>query len=142
MACTEAVSVVLSWLRAAFGGRNQCTLATSQRTQLTSATQRPGPIVATEVPEYTSPPTMEVPDKEYDREKTSVMQELEINDSHQEDPSGDGQARPSTASSVIDLNGLPDERPWQPRDSFQNWVASTVNIAHPTYREKSQQANH
>jgi hypothetical protein len=63
MACTEAVSVVLSWLRAAFGGRNQGTLATSQRAQLTSATQRPGQIVATEVLEYTSPPTLEVPDK-------------------------------------------------------------------------------
>jgi hypothetical protein len=63
MACTEAVSVVLSWLRAAFRGRDQGTLATSQRVQLTSATQRPRPIVATEVPEYTSPPTMEVPHK-------------------------------------------------------------------------------
>jgi hypothetical protein len=63
MACSEGVSVVLSWLRAAFGGRNKGTLATSQRAQLTSATQRPGPIVATEVLEYTSPPTMEVPDK-------------------------------------------------------------------------------
>jgi hypothetical protein len=78
---------------------------------------------------------------EYDREQTSVMHELEIDDSRQEGPSGDGEARPSTASSVIDLNGLADERPWQPRDSFQNWVASTVNIAHPTYGEKSQQAN-
>jgi hypothetical protein len=78
---------------------------------------------------------------EYDCEKTSVMHELEINDLPQEDTSGDGEARPSTASSVIDLNGLPDERPWRPRDSFQDWVASTVNISHTTYREKSQQAN-
>jgi hypothetical protein len=79
---------------------------------------------------------------EYDCEKTSVMHELEINDLPQEDPRGDGEARPSTASSVIDLDGLPDERPWRHRESFQDWVASTVNIVHTTYREKSQQANH
>jgi hypothetical protein len=60
MACTEAVSVLLSWLRAAIGARNQGTLATSQRAQPTSVTQCPSPIVATQVPEYTSPPTMEV----------------------------------------------------------------------------------
>jgi hypothetical protein len=68
--------------------------------------------------------------------------QLEINDSRQENLSGDAEARPSTASSVIDLNGLSDERPWQPRDSFQKWVASTVNIARPTHGEKSQPANH
>jgi hypothetical protein len=79
---------------------------------------------------------------EYDREQTSVMNELEINNSRQEDPSGDAEARPSSASSVIDLNGLLGERSWQTRDPFQNWVASTVNIAHPTCGEKSQQVNH
>lgn len=77
---------------------------------------------------------------EYDCEKTSVIYELEINDLPQEDPSGDGEARLSTTSSVIDLNGLPDERPRRPRDSFQDWVASTVNIAHTTCKEKSQQS--
>jgi hypothetical protein len=92
---------------------------------------------------YFAAATMEHPGTrlaEYDCEKTSVMHEFEINDLPQEDPSGYGEARPSTASSVIDLNGLPDERPW--RDSFQHWVERTVNIAHTTYREKSQQANH
>jgi hypothetical protein len=73
---------------------------------------------------------------EYDREQTSVMHELEINNPRQEDLSGDSEARPSTASSVIDLNGLPDVRPWQPRDSFQTWIASTVNIAHPHIRRE------
>jgi hypothetical protein len=66
---------------------------------------------------YFAAVTMEHPGTllaEYDCEKTSVMHKLEINDLPQEDPSGDGEARPSTASSVIDLNGLPDERPWTP----------------------------
>jgi hypothetical protein len=57
---------------------------------------------------------------EYDCEKTSVMHELEINDLPQEDPSGDSEARPLTASSVIDLNRLPNECLWRPRDSFQD----------------------
>jgi hypothetical protein len=63
MACTEAISVLLYWLRDAIGRQIQDTPDTSQRTQPAFATQCSRPIAATQAPEYTSPPAMEVPVK-------------------------------------------------------------------------------
>jgi hypothetical protein len=63
MAYTKSISVLLSWLQAAIRGQNQGNLATSQRAHLTCVSQCPGPIMATQVPKYTSLPTMEVLDK-------------------------------------------------------------------------------
>jgi hypothetical protein len=65
------------------------------------------------------------------------MQELDINNSCQEDLGGDTEARLLTALLIIDLNRPPNECLWQPRESFQNWIMSTINIVHPPYGEKS-----
>lgn len=63
MACTEAISVLLYWLRDVVGRQFQDTPDTSQRAQPAFATQCSRPIMAAQAPEYTSPPAMEVPVK-------------------------------------------------------------------------------
>ncbi|PKX91405.1 uncharacterized protein P174DRAFT_374918 [Aspergillus novofumigatus IBT 16806] len=137
MACTQVVSVLLSWIGAAIGRQSQASPARSQRAQPSSATQYEGHIVAAQVPAYMSPPAMKVSDKEYDQDQTDTMHETQITDSRQEVVSGDTEESPSTTSSIIDLDGLIDESPRPPRDSFQVWIAHSTKIMQPELRENS-----
>lgn len=57
MACTQVVSVLLSWVGAVIGRQSQ---ASPARSQPSSATQCAGQIVATRVPAYMPPPAMKV----------------------------------------------------------------------------------
>lgn len=152
MACTEAISVLLYWLRDVVGRQFQDTPDTSQRAQPAFATQCSRPIMAAQAPEYTSPPAMEVPVKDssniggiiappstpvsdnersyftpehhpsprltgYDQEQTNTMHEIQITDPRQGSVSGNAEARSSTTSSIIDLDGFIDEVLRPPRDS-------------------------
>jgi hypothetical protein len=72
---------------------------------------------------------------EYDQDATNTMHGTQISDSRQGVVSGDTEDRPSTTSSIIDLDGLIDEGPRPPSDSFQVWIAHSTKIM-PEHREK------
>ncbi|TQB76435.1 hypothetical protein MPDQ_007842 [Monascus purpureus] len=73
---------------------------------------------------------------EYDQDQTDTIRETQPTDSRHEAISGDTEDRPSTTSSIIDLDGLIDESPQPPRDSFQVWIAHSTKIMQPKHREK------